>query len=220
MGHEFFSVDARTLARGLIGKVLLRRLEGGGVAAGRIVETEAYLGVRDRAAHVFGGRRTARNESMYGPPGTAYVYFTYGMHHCFNIVCGEEGEPTAALVRALEPLAGLGRMRALRMTGRGGTGEIADRDLCRGPGRLCRAMSIDLSLNGIDLTRDGRLWVCEGAEMGKPGKMRIVRTARIGVDYADAWAKRPLRFLIDGHPCVSAPLRSTKSPGTRSRRNG
>ena len=119
LGRRFYSTDSATLAQALIGRVLVRALEDGTRLAGVIVETEAYLGVEDRAAHAFGGRRTARNESMYGPPGTAYVYFTYGMHFCFNVVCGRRDEPVAVLIRALQPIEGMDRMLAHRLSRRG-----------------------------------------------------------------------------------------------------
>ena len=104
--RSFLAVDPEKLARRLLGQRLVRTLGDGTRLAGIIVETEAYLGVRDRAAHSFGGRRTPRNESMFARPGTAYVYFTYGMHHCVNVVCGRRDEPVAVLIRALEPVEG------------------------------------------------------------------------------------------------------------------
>lgn len=211
LGRGFYSVGARRLARALIGTTLVRRLPTGETVAGVIVETEAYVGVRDRASHAYGGRRTARNESMYGPPGTAYVYFTYGMHHCFNVVCGAEGEPEAVLVRALEPIAGVEAMRRLRMEAGGGWGsggtsglaQIAERDICRGPGRLCRALGIDRSIDGIDLTRDVVVWIAAAGRSGDPGYRKIERSARVGVANAGSWAERPLRYYAAGHPCVS-----------------
>src|SRR5262245_61693000 len=114
LSRRFFSRDSETLAHALLGKKLVRVLQNGERLAGIIVETEAYVGVIDRASHPFGGRRTPRNESMYGRAGTAYVYFTYGVHHCVNVVCGRENEPVAVLLRALEPVEGLEAMRRLR----------------------------------------------------------------------------------------------------------
>jgi DNA-3-methyladenine glycosylase len=189
--RDFFAEDARTLARRLLGCVLTRVIDGERVA-GIIVETEAYLGVRDAASHAFRGRRTPRNESMYARPGTLYVYFTYGMHHCCNVVCAAEGDPQAVLIRALEPLEGLERMRDAR----GGRGR-----LCSGPARLCQALSIDRGLDGEDLVRSARVFVESppvGLRLGPVG-----RSPRIGVGYAGDWAQRPLRWFIRGNPHVS-----------------
>lgn len=122
---DFFAHDPVTMAKLLIGQRLVRILDDGTRLAGTIVETEAYLGVKDAAAHSFGGRRTPRNEAMYRAPGTLYVYFTYGMHHCMNVVCGAEDEPVAVLLRAMEPTEGLERMRELRLKSRrGGAGNL------------------------------------------------------------------------------------------------
>ena len=192
----FFSADPVSLAQSLLGQRLVRVLPDGERVSGIIVETEAYLGVADRAAHSYGGRRTARVEPMYGAAGTAYVYFTYGMHHCFNVVCGREGEPVAVLIRALEPESGIERMRSNRPRARG------DSDLCRGPAKLCQAMEIDRKLNGIDLSTDERLFI-EIAVLRPMERRRVANTARIGVGYAGAWARRRLRWLIRGNPHVS-----------------
>jgi DNA-3-methyladenine glycosylase len=197
-GRAFFAGDPRRLARRLLGQRLVRVLDDGTRLAGIIVETEAYLGVKDRAAHSFGGRRTPRNEVMYGPPGTAYVYFTYGMHWCLNAVSGREGEPTAVLIRALHPTEGLERMRAHRRLGPGSS----DRALCSGPARLCQALEIDRSLNGIDLASDGRLFV-ERARRRVIAPHGLGASPRIGVGYAGAWAARHLRWFIKASPHVS-----------------
>ncbi len=177
----------------LLGQRLVRVLEDGMRLSGRIVETEAYLGMADRAAHSFGGRRTERVEPMYARPGTSYVYFTYGMHHCFNVVCGAIGEPVAVLVRALEPEEGVETMRR----NRGGA-----RDLCRGPGRLCQALEIDRTLNGLDLVTDGRLFI-EVTRRRPMEPRRLANTARVGVGYAKAWARRRLRWHVLDNPHVS-----------------
>lgn len=198
-----FKHSSDELAQHLIGCKLVRVLEGGVRVAGRIVETEAYLGVRDRAAHSYGGRRTERNEAMYARAGTAYVYFTYGMHHCFNVVCGEVDEPVAVLVRALEPVEGIDRMHAERGRRRDGSAR-KDTDLCSGPGKLCRALAIDRDLNGIDLTSDGRLFV-ESSRDGPIEPARLSKTARVGVDYAGAWSRRRLRWYLTDSPHVSRP---------------
>lgn len=195
-----YTVDPVTLARGLLGKRLVRVLDDGTRLAGIIVEAEAYLGISDRAAHSHGGRRTARTEAMYLRGGAAYVYFTYGMHFCFNVVAGEEGDPVAVLVRALEPTEGVERMTKLR--GRAPVGS-----LCRGPANLCRAMAIDRALNGVDLTEDPRLFI----EDTRQSHVRVTRSARVGVAYAGPWARRLLRFCIGGHPGVSGGRRAAHS---------
>jgi DNA-3-methyladenine glycosylase len=195
LSRRFYTTDPVTLARSLLGQRLVRRLDDGTRLAGTIVETEAYLGVEDMAAHTYGGRRTARNEAMYLPGGHAYVYFTYGMHYCVNVVAGRTGDPVAVLLRALEPTEGLDRMA-----------RPADpRNLCRGPARLCQALAIDQTLNAIDLTRDSRLFI-ERASPTLPDE-EIGASPRIGVAYAGAWADRPLRFFIRKSPFLSGPPR-------------
>lgn len=186
-----FSEDPVTVARNLLGQRLVR-VEGGKRLAGTIVEVEAYLGARDRAAHTFNGRRTPRNESMYLGGGHAYVYFTYGMHHCMNVVCGRRGDGTAVLIRAIEPTEGLAAMFSRRRAAR------RPRDLCSGPGKLTQALGIDRSLDGLDLRAGGALFI-----EWQPGHVQVIRTARIGVDYAGSWARRKLRFLIGGNVYVS-----------------
>jgi DNA-3-methyladenine glycosylase len=165
-----------------------------GLTAGRIVEVEAYRGPADRAAHSSGGRRTARNEVMYGPAGHAYVYFIYGMHHCVNVVCQRPDVPEAVLLRALEPVAGELLMRVRRALP-----DAPAWRLCRGPGALCQAMGIGRAQNGADLTR-GALRILDAPAVAA---RRVVRTARIGVAYAGADAARPWRFLVRGSPAVS-----------------
>lgn len=216
-----FAVDSTTLARALIGRVLVRVLPDGTRLAGIIVETEAYLGVKDAASHAYKGRRTPRNESMYARAGTAYVYFTYGMHFCFNVVCGggeREGidDPHAVLIRALEPIEGIERMRELRAPRPGRARRDEPRPemkltaLCSGPARLCQAMAIDRGLNGVDLVTGGELFIREpaAAEAGadlKPRRRTIVRDARIGIAYSGEWAAKPLRFVLRDNPHVSVP---------------
>lgn len=193
---EWFRRPCLTVAGQLLGCVLVHDAPDG-VTAGRIVETEAYLGTRDRASHSFNGRMTQRNRAMFGDKGRAYVYLIYGMYWCFNVVCGRVGVPQAALVRALEPLEGIDLMRA-RTEGRGHAGTHA---LCRGPGKLCRAMGITGALYGDDL-RGGRLYLVPGT---RARGERIAASPRIGVDYAGVDAYRPWRFFIGGNPCVSGP---------------
>ena len=170
LDQAFYRQRTLTVARALIGLHLVHRA-GSERRFGRIVETEAYLGPADRAAHSARGC-TARTAVMFGPPGHAYVYLIYGMWHCLNVVTGDEGVPHAVLLRALEPLAGL--------QGR-----------ASGPGLLCRAMGIDRRHNGLDLCGD-TLWIERPAT---PRAVRIGRSTRIGIDYAGEWAARPWRFF-------------------------
>jgi DNA-3-methyladenine glycosylase len=231
LGHRWtrdrYAGSAISLARRLLGRVLVRILDDGTVLAGRVVETEAYLGVKDAASHAYRGRRTARNEVMYARPGTAYVYFTYGMHYCMNVVCGQEGEPAAVLLRALEPILGLETMRRLRAVRPGKdrreVKHASDRDLCSGPARLCQAMDIRREQNGLDLVKGNRLYIVEPETAVARSLGPIRRTPRIGIGYAGEWVDRPLRFLLAGSEHVSGP-RQRKSPpksqtesGTRSK---
>ncbi|HEX8876931.1 MAG TPA: DNA-3-methyladenine glycosylase [Phycisphaerales bacterium] len=204
VSRMFLAQPASSLAVDLLGTTLARRLSSGLILRGRIVETEAYIGVRDRASHAFGGRRTPRNEAMYAKPGTAYVYFTYGMHHCFNVVCAAEGDPQAVLIRAAEPVEGLAPMRELR----GLRADAPSRALASGPARLCDAFAIDRSLNGIDLLTSDELWL----EPAEHPVRRPTRTPRIGVDYAGHWARRLLRFVDPESDHASRPRKRRHQP--------
>lgn len=185
--------DPVSVAQSLLGRRLVRVVDGRRLA-GTIVEVEAYLGAPDKAAHTFAGRRTPRNESMYLGGGHAYVYFTYGMHHCLNVVCGRPGDGVAVLLRALEPTEGVEAMFARRPAA------ARPRDLCSGPGKLTQALDVDRRLDGVDLKTSGQLFI-ERARAVEPH--RIASTARIGVGYAGWWARRRLRYLINGNPYVS-----------------
>ncbi len=180
--------------------MLVRVLADGTRLAGRIVETEAYLGPDDQASHARDGRRTPRNENMYASAGTAYVYFTYGMHHCFNVVCACEGEPQAVLVRALEPIEGFDRMREFRTRGKSFKRALRDRDLCSGPGKLCEALAINRDLDGHDLLGSASgLWI----ERADPTREGIINTTRIGIGDCGEWTDAPLRWYLDGCEHVS-----------------
>lgn len=192
-----FDDDPVAVARRLLGQRLVR-VHDGARLAGIIVEVEAYLGEKDAAAHTYRGRRTPRNEAMYLPGGHAYVYFTYGMHHCMNIVCGAENEGVAVLVRALEPVEGIDEMRPRRQAARN------DLKLCAGPACLTRALAIDLKLNGEDLRISERLFIERQRRRSLPESM-IERGPRVGVGYAGLWASEPLRFWIGGNLHVSRP---------------
>lgn len=192
--RAFFARDTRRVARDLLGMVLVRVRADGARLSGRIVETEAYR-PGDAASHAFRGR-TARNAPMFMRPGTAYVYFTYGMHFCFNVVTEADGLAAAVLVRALEPLDGLAHMRAALP-------HLKDRDLCRGPARLCRALGIGREFNGYDLQQRGsRLFIAEGAPVSEA---EVRATPRIGVR-GDAAARAALwRWYVADSACVSGP---------------
>ena len=190
-----FDADAPTdeVARGLLGATLHRRLADGTLLSGRIVETEAYLGLRDDACHSFHGRRTARVASMYLPAGHAYVYRVYGLHWCLNVVTGDAERPEAVLLRALRPLAGLERMRTLR----GGVPD--DRLLCAGPARLTQALAVDAELDGHPLDRPP-LWL----EAGMPvADVDVAVGPRVGLAARRSSRDWPLRFWLRGEPYVS-----------------
>lgn len=180
---EFFTQSAEAVARELIGTLLVSET-GGERTSGRIVETEAYLGRDDPASHGYQLRRNVRNEALYGPPGQWYVYLSYGIHWCANLVCSTEGIGSAVLLRALEPVEGLEVMRQRR-------GVEDDRLLCSGPGKLCQALGITRALDGeamrgspVQVLRDG----------GMRGSV-IAVTPRIGITKAVEW---PLRFVVAG----------------------
>ncbi|MEM1331083.1 MAG: DNA-3-methyladenine glycosylase [Planctomycetota bacterium] len=201
--REFYETDAATLARALLGHLLVRTGPGGERRSGVIVETEAYVGPEDLAAHSKGWRRTARNEALYGPPGMVYVFLVYGMHRCVNLVCGDEGFPTAVLIRAVEPVEGLEAMRSDRPAARRYT------DLCSGPGKLCAAFGIDTADNETSALRGthGPLTVERGMPLDDDA---VEVTARIGVDYAGPeWGPKPLRWCVRGNPHVSIGKPST-----------
>lgn len=201
LARDDYAIPAPDLARRLIGQRLVRAMPDGERLAGVIVETEAYIGPEDLASHAAGGRRTERNESMYGPPGTFYVYFTYGMHHCCNVACLREHAPGAVLLRAIEPTESLERMRAHRSR-RSRKTALRDRDLCAGPGRLCEALALDRDHDGLDLTTSGTVWIERLRSRAMPAS-RLVRTARIGLGEVGEWRDAPLRWALAGSPFLS-----------------
>ncbi|WP_149733859.1 DNA-3-methyladenine glycosylase [Propionispora hippei] len=198
LAREFYNRDTVIVARELLGKVLVRELDGQKIAA-KIVEAEAYMGIEDRAAHSYGGRRTSRVEVMYGDPGFSYIFIIYGMHYCFNIVTREKGNPQAVLLRAAEPVQGIELMAQARykkpceqLT------KSQKRGLTNGPGKLCKALSMDKTFNGMDLCGD-KIYV----EEGKNENFNIVTTTRVGIDYAGEARDYPWRFYIEGNEYVS-----------------
>ena len=190
--RDFYLQPTRRAARALLGKVLVHD-SAEGLAVGRIVEAEAYLAEDDPGCHAYKGK-TKRNAVMFGPPGHAYVYFTYGNHWLINAVTQAEGVPEAVLIRALEPVEGIELMRARR-------GRENIRDLCSGPGKLAQALGIGKEHNGTDLTQ-GPLWVADdGFKVS-----RVSRTTRIGLASGQG-DELPLRFVVAGSPFASRQAR-------------
>jgi DNA-3-methyladenine glycosylase len=186
---SFFDRPAEKVARDLLGTIVLSNV-GGERTAGVIVETEAYLGYDDPASHGYRHRRNERNAALFGPPGSWYVYLSYGMHWCANLVCEAEGRASAVLLRALEPVEGIDTMRQRR-------GGIADHLLCAGPGRLCQALGITRDLDGAEMRRSAVTVAPPTAGPVLPG---IASTPRIGISKAADW---PLRFIVTGSRFVS-----------------
>jgi len=194
----FFRRPTEVVAAELVGMVVVSSV-GGELTEGRIVETEAYLGYDDPASHGYLHRRNARNEALFGPPGSWYVYLSYGMHWCANLVCQRAGLASAVLLRALEPLTGLEIMRQRR-------GGVSDRELCSGPGKLGQALGITRDL-------DGSRMLGSGVVVRRPRSIEeiaIATTPRIGITKAAEW---PLRFCLAGSPWTSR-----KETGGESRR--
>ena len=184
--------DTLRVARDLLGKLIVVPDDKGNRVSGMIVETEAYLGEIDRAAHSYGGRRTPRNEVTYGVGGYAYVFFIYGMYYQLNIVCSEVDSPHVVLIRAVEPVEGVEIMRERR-------GPMKDRNLTSGPGKLCIALGIDRGFNGEDLLGN-RIWLEDHLSFADS---EIVVSKRIGIDYAGEDAEKPWRFWVKGNEFVS-----------------
>lgn len=199
---EFFARPTLDVAPDLLGKLLVSR-RGASITGGRIVEVEAYLDAQDLASHAAkGDGPTRRNSVMYGPPGRAYVYLIYGMHHCFNVVTERDGVAGAVLVRALEPMIGVDEMRRRR-------GLDDPRALASGPGKLCAALAIDRrddrrALDGSRL----RIVECD-RDSNRP--LVVARSSRIGVEYAGAWADRPYRFFVRDCEWVSGAPRKRRA---------
>jgi DNA-3-methyladenine glycosylase len=193
--RAFYLGDTVSIARALLGCVLWRRLDHGELLAARIVETEAYLGANDLASHARRGLRSPRNESMYLEGGHAYVYFTYGMHWCLNVVTQEADIAEAVLLRAAEPVRGIEAMRERRPKAK------KDHELMNGPGKICMALDIDRRLDGASLRGD-QLWLT--ARDIKVAEEDIAVSPRIGIDNSGDAAVWPLRFFLRGHRHVSA----------------
>ncbi len=198
--------DTLQIARELLGKILVVPNEKGERTAGMIVETEAYLGAIDKAAHSYNNRRTKRTETMFGVGGTVYIFFIYGMYYQFNIVAGKKDVPHAILVRAVEPVENIEQMRERR-------GAMPDKNLTSGPGKLCIALGIDKTFNNEDLLGD-RVWLEEGKVFTDA---EIETGRRIGIDYAEEFAEKPWRFWVKNNLYVS---RTIRAKGEREKGKG
>ena len=206
--ESFFDIDCESLARRLLGCTLVHSTDEG-VCSGRIVETEAYLGGEDKAAHSFGGKRTPKNESMFLAPGTSYVYNIYGKYCCYNV--SARGEGAAVLVRALEPESGIDVMTVRRgKNSKSKTKQVKEKDLCNGPSKLAQALGINRANTDAQLvTSSDTIWIEDRPGEEPEESISIVSGPRIGVYYAGPeWSMKPLRFYIRDNPfvsCVAAP---------------
>jgi DNA-3-methyladenine glycosylase len=199
LSRDFYAGDTVDAAQALLGKLLVRRLNGQ-LLAGRITETEAYVGRCDKACHAYNYRCTPRTETLFLAPGHAYIYLIYGMYHCLNFVTEPEGEPAAVLLRSVEPAAGIETIRRLRYGDKPLT-PYRLRNFLNGPGKVCQGFGLTRAQNGLDLTGDA-LFLCDGPEdLGlpcpAPRRERICRGPRIGVDYAQEARDFPWRFWLE-----------------------
>jgi DNA-3-methyladenine glycosylase len=196
--RDFYNRETLTVARQLLGKTLVHH-KNGLITSGKIVEVEAYLGIIDKAAHTFNGKRTPRVEHMYGMPGVAYVFFVYGMHYCFNVVTREIGIAEAVLVRAIEPVLGIDEMSIRRYKMH--SVELDNKkllNLTSGPAKLCSALSINKDDNGKNLC--GNILYIEDSITDN---FEIEASKRIGIDYSEEAAESLWRFSVKGNPYVS-----------------
>jgi DNA-3-methyladenine glycosylase len=191
----YLNQDVLFLAKDLLGKVLFTQINGE-ITAGIIVETEAYFGIKDKASHAYGGRRTNRTETLYSQGGISYVYLCYGMHHLFNVVSSVEGEPHAVLIRAIEPLIGTDIMETRRNM------PATKPAISAGPGSAAKALGIDRTFNQKDLTGE-EIWIEDHGI--RYGENEIAATPRVGVAYAQEDALLPWRFFVIGNKYVSKP---------------
>lgn len=197
--RKFYNRDSVTVAKELLGKFLVHVVEGEELI-GKIVEVEAYMGPDDKAAHSYNNRRTERNEIMYGSPGFSYVYIIYGMYNCMNVVVEEPGKPQAILIRALEPAKSFETMSGFRYNKL--YEELSKKEkigLTSGPGKLCKALNIDRTQNGMDLCGD-KLYILEEENISS---FDMVSTTRINIDYAEEAKDYPWRFYIKDNPYIS-----------------
>ncbi len=199
LSREFYlRPDTLEIAQDLLGKVLVVPTETGERVSGMIVETEAYLGAIDKAAHSYGNRRTPRTETMFAQGGTVYIFFVYGMYFQFNVVAGAIDTPHAILIRAVEPVEGIEIMRERRLR-KNPNAKMTDKNLTSGPGKLCIALGIDKTFNNMNLLGD-EIWL---EDFNTFSTDQIVCGKRVGIDYAEEFAEKPWRFWVKDNPFVS-----------------
>lgn len=202
LAREFYTrPDTLQIARDLLGKILVVPTVDGTRISGMIVETEAYLGAEDKAAHSYDNRRTKRTETMFAEGGIVYIFFIYGMYFQFNIVVGQAGTPHAILIRAVKPVEGIEIMRDRRnaKSREASISKMPDRNLTSGPGKLCIALGIDKTFNNEDLIGN-RVWLEEGKKFSAK---EIACGKRIGIDYAEEYVEKPWRFWLKDNLFVS-----------------
>lgn len=198
LDKTFYRRDTLPVAKELLGKKLVHKINGK-ILSGIIVETEAYMGIQDKAAHSYGGRKTERTKVMFEAGGVSYIYFIYGLYYCFNVVTAEEGIPQAVLIRALQPVEGIEDMALLRVNKN--IKELTKKqiiNIANGPAKLCSALKLDKTLNAVSLTSD-ILYI----EDVNYNNFEIVETTRIGIDYAEEAKDYPWRFYIKDNPYIS-----------------
>ncbi len=191
---DFFNTDAISLAKKLLGKIIVREINDNIIKC-MIVETEAYVGPKDKACHAFNNKRTKRTEVMFWDSGFSYVYLIYGMYYCFNIVASDKEKPEAVLIRAVEPIEGVDLIKENRKIK---SNKI--KDLTNGPGKLCQALSIDKTFNGFNLTKGDKLYLENG---DKINETKIESSPRINIDYAEEYIDKKWRFFIKNNNFLS-----------------
>ena len=191
LNRDFYIKDGITLAKDLLGKILVKEIDGV-LYKGRIVETEAYMGVIDKACHAYNNRRTKRTEAMYREGGYSYIYLIYGMYHCFNVTASITDNPEAVLIRALEPLDNKDIMLKIRKV-------KSEKYIANGPGKLTKALGITSDDNNIDLTLGKNIWIEDDGYVSN----KITETTRVGIDYAEEFKEKPWRFYISENNNVS-----------------
>lgn len=197
--QDFFKTDALTLSKLLLGKLLIRKINNKFILT-RIVETEAYIGKIDKACHAYNNKRTPRTETLYKDAGISYIYLIYGMYHCFNVISGKENEAEGVLIRALEPLNEFDYLSEKRFDKTySNLNKSQKLGLTNGPGKLCKALSIEKSLNEHILYFDSELFIADDGF----SNFNIIQTTRIGIDYAKEARDFPWRFYIKDNPYIS-----------------